>query len=102
MNQHKHTKGIWKFDGYTGISADRPGEDDVCIAIIEDDGGYEATIEERKANASLIAAAPELLEACQKLVNACDKGNPMMLIALISEACEASRAAIAKATSNPS
>lgn len=54
----QHTPGPWRISD-TSIVAH-----EVCIAVIEDDGGYEAPGDERKANAKLIAAAPELLKAC--------------------------------------
>lgn len=40
-----------------------------CIAVIEDDGGYEAPSEQRKANAAIIAAAPDLLAFIQDCAN---------------------------------
>lgn len=50
--------------------------DDVCIAVIEDDGGYEAPCEQREANAAYLVHAanvlPELVAACQQVVNAHD------------------------------
>lgn|SRR3990167_8533299 len=52
-----HTPGPWKVDGMSIIS------EQYCIAVIEDDGGYEAP--ERKENARLISAAPDLLAACE-------------------------------------
>jgi len=84
----KHTPAPWKFKD-TGASA----------KIISADGGTIATIivtskgtpEEKKANARLIAAAPELLEAAQKALDDC--------VDLIgTEAGYALEAAIAKAT----
>jgi len=62
-----HTKGPWKAD-WT-----RPGK--VSWRVVGSDGGGVAAIvatqnrdpEEKEANASLIAAAPELLEALEDL-----------------------------------
>jgi hypothetical protein len=59
----KHTPGPWKYDGAQGAGS--IVTDTQCIAVIEDDGGYEAPLEEREANAHLLAAAPALLAACK-------------------------------------
>jgi len=66
----KHTPGPW----HTGIddsdkvfAADRDG-----IAVMSGGRRYQA---ERDANARLIAAAPELLEACRVVRNALDAGE---------------------------
>ena len=49
-----HTPGPWRVEGGSIVTTD------VCSAVIEDDGGYEAPIEQRRANAALIARAPAL------------------------------------------
>lgn len=64
-NQTKHTPGPWRSAAGSIITED----DTRCIAVIEDDGGYEAPEAERDANAFLIAAAPELLAAAEKLLS---------------------------------
>jgi hypothetical protein len=56
MSDKKHTAGPWKWDG--GGYIDAPRE---CIAGINATGSPS----ESEANARLIAAAPELLEACE-------------------------------------
>lgn len=66
------TPGPWEYDGRTGICANNsPDEDAVCIAYIEDDGGYEASHEERIANGKLITAlrnaAPALIARVREL-----------------------------------
>lgn len=58
----KHTPGEWTVSGKCIVNGD------ICIAIIEDDGGYEAPIEQQEANAILIAAAPKLLESLIRIV----------------------------------
>lgn len=57
----KHTAGPWKAEHYTGhphieIYADNPPQ---RVAYLQDH------LPENEANAALIAAAPELLEACR-------------------------------------
>lgn len=57
MSTPTHTPGPWAVSDTSIIT------DDCCIAVIEDDGGYEAPPDQREANARLIAAAPDLLSA---------------------------------------
>ena len=59
--KNQHTPGPWKVAGNSIVTEN----DTHCIAVIEDDGGYEAPHDQRDANAQLISAAPELLEACE-------------------------------------
>lgn len=56
-----HTPGPWSIEDNSICNE----EFDICIAVIEDDGGYEATPVAQDANAFLIAAAPDLLAACK-------------------------------------
>lgn len=92
----KHTPGPWnvseEFDG-TSIKA---GMFHVTHTI-QACGFHEPDVDKAvtQANARLIAAAPELLEACQALIAYCDK-NPPMGDSLWS--VRQIRAAIAKAT----
>jgi hypothetical protein len=68
--------------------------------------GYLTECSEREANAALIAAAPELLEACKMfdaLEESCkDKGLLDISAGDLLKAYRAARAAIAKATTIPS
>jgi len=69
----KHTPGPWEvFDDVEGCEfpgIDNAGESIVLCGSIFDDGGIRGdTKEERLANARLIAAAPELLEAVERLL----------------------------------
>lgn len=59
-NEKKHTPGEWAVDGMT-IFAPADGIAAKDVAVILHDGN--SSIQEREANARLIAAAPELLEA---------------------------------------
>ena len=82
----KHTPGPWTFDNEIGlIRTDTPpyGEWDVAkVNIVR---------AEAKANARLIAAAPDLLETVKRLREMCaDFGA--------KTACDIAEAAIAKAT----
>lgn len=70
------TPGPWRLHAGSIIS---PEYDDMpdgySIAVIEDDGGYEAPIEQRPANARLIASAPDLYEALKlalEIIEGCD------------------------------
>lgn len=65
----KHTKGEWKWINQTTQSGDYykvTGEAvSVCNITTRDS-------KQAEANAKLIAAAPELLEACEQAFNMCD------------------------------
>jgi hypothetical protein len=62
-----HTPGHWKAIG-TFIGTDE--EDSQTIAYTSDHRNRQRTsIEEQEANARLIAAAPELLEACKAMMD---------------------------------
>jgi hypothetical protein len=63
--QDRHTPGPWRFDEH---GDDRIVGDRLCVALITlgvDDGAMRGPI--FRANANLIAAAPELLEALKGL-----------------------------------
>lgn len=80
MSEHQHTPGPWdwtkatnlsEYDGeelgrYLGIHAEDPGRGGSWVAVIEGDV-FDA--EEQEANARLIAAAPELLEALRDMLS---------------------------------
>jgi hypothetical protein len=74
----KHTPGPWKVDqahsGKISITAQR---NDVICAIAENlyDENNEPTIEELTANARLIKAAPILLDAVQKALEASEHAD---------------------------
>jgi len=67
-----HTKGPWYASESFNIHEQRIVADEETgqtIAIVYGRGSYEERIDETRANAHLIAAAPELLEALKKAVS---------------------------------
>lgn len=67
----EHTKGPWEFtasgvEDFYWISQDKPGKRTVEIARVFTNT---LSIEEAHANASLIAAAPELLSILKRIVD---------------------------------
>lgn len=95
-----HTPGPWETycnnsQGYVlGVLASGDGfrAGNECLCEVRDPNGYEGGVPEAEANAQLIAAAPELLAACQLLVAGWGHQDG------VSAAVEAARAAIAKAS----
>jgi hypothetical protein len=87
-----HTPGPWHADLPEKIHP-RFVRDTAEVVIAYCDRG----LEEAKANARLIAAAPELLEACKTLVAARD-GSINGMAMMTDVAADQARAAIAKAT----
>lgn len=71
MSENKHTPGPWIVAGESIITQD----DTHCIAVIEDDGGYQAPAEQREANANLIAASPELFRALKHVIDQYDRAS---------------------------
>jgi len=68
----KHTPGPWK-------ASLRHGNSDEWEIMSPSDGNWKvATVDTIKANANLIAAAPELLEALKDLAESCDSANGCM------------------------
>jgi len=88
MINAKHTPGPWKFDhdeeaAASYITAGDMPQIAMCSYTIM--GGPEIT--EQRANAALIAAAPELLEACQAVINMPSEFNcPVAVVEMISKA----------------
>ena len=87
----KHTPGPWNTggSGWIGIR-----KEDRCIARL-DDAGFATLSAEDRANARLIAAAPDLLAALKNLVGAYG-GEPMSAEGSL-DAYENAKAVIAKA-----
>ncbi len=95
----KHTKGPWTVRGPDKASiVGRRRDSDLPLHVAEVslpiDDGHE--YEMQKANAHLIAAAPELLEACRKLLAEHKEHTKMVS----SPAIRTAVAAIAKAKGN--
>ena len=92
----QHTPGPWK--AFNSIKAIGVGSErsDVAWVRFEEYGLIDTarSQEEDKANARLIAAAPDLLEAIAGLVGCIDHGSESP-----TEKLDAARAAIAKASS---
>ena len=88
----KHSPGPWTIlrSNVTGWRLVMPPDGTLCVASVNDYGGVPA-----EANARLIAAATELLDVLQQMMEFWDNGSPVHAGAeIVSEA----RAAIRKAT----
>jgi len=105
---NKHTPGPWEYDTEladagnksTPMYSEAPGADaDLCeaVCIIPHDDMTEAGYKQVKANARLIAAAPELLEALEQLLECSPCQNECQTDDMTC-ASNVARAAIAKAT----
>lgn len=94
MNEAKHTPGPWAHINPDGFTVRHPqvysDTGPVCNATWLGDG----RIDELRANARLISAAPEMLDALQEIVAAADGSGLAQLDATLADA----RSAIAKAT----
>lgn len=85
----EHTPGHWHASGYAVFAGKN------CIAVCDTDNSKP---ERYDANARLIAAAPEMLEALRGLANALEmEPGPRGVMDLVPGAIEKARAAIAKA-----
>lgn len=88
-----HTRGCWsaEYDGSVAIAG--------VVCIPRDCLGPDGTSrDERMANARLIAAAPELLDACRKASHWMVGGGELPDRAFEADLCRALSQAIAKAT----
>jgi len=99
----KHTQGPWYYDGGRYV---RIADTDGTICEVCDDDGHvdpvHAEILPQVANARLIAAAPDMLEALQALFRECAMihryGGDICNQKAADAAIDAGRAAIEKAT----
>lgn len=107
----RHTPGPWSVGSLTlndGAIAVRAEEGRValveCLTDFKRGEGHSVIAPVRDANARLIAAAPEMLEALRDMVFACDDPQPdpniSLALALVA-VLPAARAAIAKALGEP-
>jgi hypothetical protein len=77
VSNAKHTPGPWQLDDESEVHKEgaviasvKMPDDFPCL---DEDTDEAALLAECEANARLIAAAPELLAACQGLVDGCDR-----------------------------
>lgn len=100
MSKMSHTPGPWMRDRESGFDCDVRAANGRKIASVnvqnqpKSKEGWALRKKENEANACLIAAAPELLEALQSIIDSMDRGHAVILVPLVANA----RAAIAKAT----
>jgi len=79
----KHTPGPWKNAGPSGNDAEAyviEGPDRTIAwtcDTFDEDYDYSVVTEIDKANANLICAAPDLLEACEQVLSASEDGGDM-------------------------
>ena len=90
----KHTPGPWIVDEACLVWAEAAGE---YVALTDHDDAAPIPMEQREANARLIAAAPELLEALEALSPHRTGYGQSMDWQAYNEAQKKARAAIAKA-----
>ena len=93
----QHTPGPWKVyladnGKIIGIGVDRPGDEDHGAGVTDPRFGLWGDEDEKNANAHLIAAAPDLLDALENLTIAVAMGWDL------DGVLDVSRAAIARAT----
>ena len=92
MSDTKHTQGPWRTLWGQDTMAVETADDRIVASADFDDDDDGIPYDECKANANLIAAAPDLLEACEWMLEHCDQGGVVG-----KEPCDNARAAIAKA-----
>lgn len=100
MQEAKHTPGPWRLgeirDDQIDIDAKRHGALARVAWLMDEDKLLGKNSPEQEANARLIAAAPELLEALEDLE--CEASAELDPTTSLNIAIECARAAIAKAT----
>lgn len=67
MSKAKHTPGKWKVDSVWGLIIGENGEEIAAIHPAGESESNRVTLGTARANAVLIAAAPDLLAACYAL-----------------------------------
>lgn len=102
MSEIKHTPGPWIWaDGYRGLYG--AGKNNEVLDYATYEGMWLGHVNEQKANALLIAAAPELLEAVEAMLEWDAREEDQKVdfrerLALCGAAFDKARAAYAKAT----
>ena len=86
-----HTKGQWYTSESVNIHEQRIIADEETgqtIAVVYGRGGHDTREDETRANANLIAAAPELLEALEMMIRAANvkEIDPLVMFASIEKA----------------
>ena len=95
MSETKHTQGPWRINKYGSIGAGERGTEPI-VAIVEPFYSVDRRHGDHAANARLIAAAPDMLEALTALLARFDD-NPELSELIGRVEIERARAAIAKA-----
>lgn len=91
MTERNHTAGPWEARIYGGFDAPRVWSESGSVALLQ----HHDTPEEAEANARLIAVAPDMLEALERMVRLLEIEDARL--ANFGEV-EAARAVITKAT----
>jgi hypothetical protein len=92
--KHTHTKGPWRTEGWENLVVNSADGYTMMLAA----GGKDACLDELKANARLIAAAPELFEALREVAGLWEDSDKTNGLAEIM--ARLARAAIHKAEGN--
>lgn len=92
----EYTKGKWTANEFGQVYASNPGKQDQKIAYIE-----HSRTTNGEANAQLIAAAPDLLKACEGLMEKADNGSADFDDPMPGSIYLKAKAALAKAKPKP-
>lgn len=98
MSESKHTPGPWKAYGFMITGGDFRQVADCNMPVGTPGREEDATVDEDQANARLIAAAPDLLAACEMLISdPSEEWSQTEFDRRIGAARDLARAAVAKA-----
>lgn len=100
MEKNKHTPGPWKATAKEGNHIIHSNTESNCLAIVGT-GIFNSDPlrwEEARANAALIAAAPDLLEALQELHAMYEKMTKNFVVRVGWDVAAKAKKALAKAT----
>ena len=89
----KHTEGPWKVPAHARFQVVQESAQlgTICLAIAHEDKYRGRTVAEAKANARLMAAAPDLLAACKTIIRAYENAD------VAPDALDAAYSAVRKA-----